>query len=173
MFWACLLSSWESAKSQAGQSINEWLQYNGHTPVCFPSCIVEYSVKYTCFVMSSHTCFVMSSHQARRERVSETELAVLDYTHAVQLSWAISRQEEGRDCLFWLAVWHWWADAIPNSYMSWKSIWSLYYFTNVVEIYALACRCAFMTLFHIFGGCPLSSMIIHVLSHNPTSALTN
>jgi hypothetical protein len=25
----------------------------------------------------------------------------------------------------------------------WKSIWSLYYFTNVVEIYALACRGAF------------------------------
>jgi hypothetical protein len=34
----------------------------------------------------------------------------------------------------------------------------LYYFTNVVEIYALACRGAFTTLFLIFGGCPLSPM---------------
>jgi hypothetical protein len=40
----------------------------------------------------------------------------------------------------------------------WKSIWSLYYFTNVVEIYVLACRDAFTTLFLIFGGCSLSSM---------------
>jgi hypothetical protein len=31
----------------------------------------------------------------------------------------------------------------------------VYYFTNVVEIYALG---AFTTLFLIFGGCPLSSM---------------
>jgi hypothetical protein len=36
----------------------------------------------------------------------------------------------------------------------------MYYFTNIVEIYALACQGAFRTLFLIFWGCPLSSMYI-------------
>jgi hypothetical protein len=51
----------------------------------------------------------------------------------------------------------------------WKSIWSLYYFTNVVEIYALVCwghGGAFTTLFLVFGGCPLSSMTEGGLLHN-------
>jgi hypothetical protein len=42
--------------------------------------------------------------------------------------------------------------------VSWKSIWNLYYFTKVVEIYALACRGAFTTLFRGFACSRISCL---------------
>jgi hypothetical protein len=36
----------------------------------------------------------------------------------------------------------------------------VYYFTNVDEIYALCVRSATFLIFLIFGGCPLSSILV-------------